>query len=259
MGDVLVKEAIPQEFRDSAVAGYLKDLADKPWNAESQAAVFKKLHNAEALVGKKTVGLPEGDKDEEWTPFLEKLRASKPDGYEVKVQQGQKVDEEFAKDLREAFYNSGIHPRQASKFQDVMLASLARRQAKQLEAAKKLDAEFETISKTALGESNKETMARVKKALDEFAPASLKQFLPKLDNNSLVIMAGVIDAIQRKYMSEDDLKPSGTVTTNTDPSAREKAKTLMASEAFTNEFHPKHDETVAEVQRLYQEAEHGKK
>ena len=259
MADVLVKEIVPQEFREKALGGYLKDLADKPWNAESQTEVFKKLHNLESVVGKKTVGIPEGDKDEEWNPFLEKLRAAKPDGYEIKVRQGEKVDEEFAKDLREAFYGSGIHPKQAAKFQDTMLASLAKRQEKAREAQKKLDTDFESVSKTALGDGNKEVMVRVKKALEEFTPASLKAHLPKLDNNSLVILAGVVDALQRKYMSEDELKPSGTVATSGDPSAREKAKALMATPEFTNQFHPKHAATVAEVERLYQESKKEKK
>lgn len=250
---VFLKDYTPEDLREKP---YLKDFLDKPVDKETIGALMKKLDGAETLIGKRAPGIPAADaKDEEWDGFLSKLRPSKAEEYEIKTKEGAKPDEGFLKAVRESFLAGDISKRQAAKFMakfgvEMETYSVAREKAvKDAQAVK--DAEFETLSKAALGESNKAVMERVKAAIKEFAPKVVKDHIEKLDDKSLVLLAGVVDAIQRKYMSEDELNPKSTGTGTDEKTASEKGRALMASKEYNDPWHPDHDKVVAEVNALY--------
>ena len=161
----ILKEVVPTEFHDRA---YLKDLLAKEQTPEVFAEVFKKLDGAETLIGKRP-GIPGADaKDEDWDKFLSGLRPAKMEDYEIPAptEKDVKRDEEFEKVLRAAFLKGDISKRQASKFMADFSTNLkeysTKRNAAQVEAQKKADAEFETLTKAALGADNKAVMVRVK-------------------------------------------------------------------------------------------------
>lgn len=255
-----LKDIVPADLHDR---GYLKDLLDKEQNPETFGAIFKKLDNAEKLIGAK-VGIPGADaKDEEWSGFLSKLRPEKADDYEIPVEKDAKPDEAFIKSLRESFLKGNINKRQAKDFLGDFLPRLKEYSAKQAETMKvaqaKADADFEALSKAAFGEDNKAVMARVKSAIAENAPAAVKPYIDKLDNNSLVILAGVIDGVMKKWIPEDKLNPKGAPASDDAPSKREEAMKLMALPEYKDEFHPKHKEVFTKVQALYAEVAAGNK
>jgi hypothetical protein len=253
----LLKEVIPAEIQDKPWA---KDFLTMEQTPESFAKVFTKLDGAEALIGKRPSVPTKESKPEDWDAFFNTLRPEKSDEYEFKLGEQAKNDDPLLKDLREAFHAGALNKRQAEKFMGAFLPKLeARVQADQKKAQElraKQDAEFETLVKTGLGEKSKEIMARVNGALKELAPAALKPHIDKLDNNSLVIMAGVIDAVMKKYMPEDELKRRTTDTGSDDNSAagrREKGRLLMASEAYKDPWHPEHEKIKAQVAAIYEE------
>lgn len=255
MPDALLREIIPQDLHAEP---YLKDLIDKPQSAETFAAVFKKLHGAETLIGKRP-NIPGADaKDEDWDKFLPTLRPSKAEDYVIPVKEGAKPDEAFIKELRESMMAGHINKRQAQLFLGDFLGRLDKRAVTitetQKKAQEKADAEFETLAKATLGEHNKVVMARVRKALDENTPDAVKPYLDKLDNNSLVIMTAVIDAVMKKHMSEDELNPAGTGAGDEGKSIREQAKALLQSKEAQDSFHPEHEKTKAKIRALYAEA-----
>lgn len=254
MADATLSELIPAELREKP---YLKDFLTLPQNPESFGKLFKKLDGAEALVGKRGPSLPAADaKDEEWDNFFAPLRPAKADEYVLPGKEGVKPDEAFVKSVRESFFAAGIPKRQAEKFMakfgpEMEAYSAAKAQA-QKDAQAKADAEFETLSKAALGDSNKAVIARVNATMKELCPAPMKAYLDKLSNENLVIMAAVIDAVQKKYMSEDELnpKPNGNAGGG-EKSVSDRGRELMASKAYNDPWHPEHDKVVAEVNALY--------
>ncbi len=244
-------EVIPKELHDRP---YLKDFLTMEQNPEAFGKVFSKLDGAEALIGKK-VGIPAADaKDDEWNGFLSKLRPEKADDYEIPTKEGAKPDPEFIKELRESFLAGDINKRQATKFLANFTKGIEKRVAAQAAAQAKQDADFETLSKAAFGEESKPVMERVKAAISEHAPAVVKPFIDKLDNNSLVILMGVIDGIQKKYVPEDKLKPGGgNAGDNGQQTKREEAMKLMALPEYKDAFHPNHKATVDKVNAIYAE------
>ena len=125
-------------------------------------------------------------------------------------------------------------------------------------AQAKKDQEFDALAKTMLGEQNKPTMERVRKLIGEHAPAAAKGLLDKLDDNHLVLMAAVIDAIHKKYAPEDDLRGSGKGGAGSGSAGgpkekRVRAMELMKSKAYIDPFHAEHELTVAEVNSIYKE------
>lgn len=254
MADATLSELIPAELREKP---YLKDFLALPQNPESFGKLFAKLDGAETLIGRKGPSLPAADaKDEDWDKFFAPLRPAKADEYVLPGKEGVKPDEQFVKAVRESFFAAGIPKRQAEKFMakfgpEMEAYSAAKTQA-QKDAQAKADSEFETLSKAALGDSNKAVIARVNATMKELCPAPMKAYLDKLSNENLVIMAAVIDAVQKKYMTEDELNPKPNGTGGGDEaSISEKGRALMASKAYTDAWHPDHDKVVAEVNALY--------
>lgn len=251
---VFLKDYTPEDLRDKP---YLKDFLDKPVDKDTIGALMKKLDGAETLIGKRTSGIPAADaKDEEWDTFLSKLRPAKAEEYEIKAKEGVTPDESFLAAVRASFLEGNISKRQAAKFMAKFGAEMEGYSAKREEGLKveqaKKDAAFQTLAQAALGVENKVVMERVKATLKEHCPPAMKGYLEKLTDENLVIMAAAIDAVQRKYMSEDELNPksNGNAGGN-EKSVSEQGRELMASKAYTDAWHPEHDKVVAQVNALY--------
>lgn len=256
MPEALLKEIVPEEFRS---AGYLKDLLDKEQTV-ALPEVFKKLHNAETLVGKKT-GVPAADApDADWDKFLDGLKPAKAEDYKFPGQEdGKGVDPNFVKIVQEAFLEGRVNTRQAAKFlakyQAGMKDYAEKMTAKQKAEQEKADKAFDELAKSALGEQNKAKLAQAKKLIDENCPATLKPFVGKLDDKSLVILAGVINGIAEKYMAEDELNPNGKTGGDGGKGKREEAKALLNDIMKMSGFEHDYDAKRAKLKQLYKEAD----
>jgi hypothetical protein len=249
---VLAKTLIPADLHDRA---YLKSWLDKPWSPELAAEVFKKLDGAEALVGKKTL-IPGADaKDEEVESFFSKLRAEKPEDYEVSLAQvnGDKgaADEEFTKALRQAFHGAGVDKRQAAKFQTLLKPVFEARAKAAADHQAKLDAEFDTLTKAAFGGERDKVLARVTPVLKEHAPDAVKSHIDKLDNNALVLLTAVVDGLLKKYAPGEDTHNKDGGGEAQKESLREEARKLLADPAFKDFQNPNHEKVRTRVEEIY--------
>lgn len=201
---VLTKTFVPAELHDRE---YLKPFLEKEWNPETGAEVFKKLEGAQVLLGKKTVGIPEGDDPKAWEEFHGKLRPTKADDYEIEV--GENPDKEWLAALRTGAHESGLSKLQLKGLTSKIMPFLKGRAEKQAAEMAKMEKEYADFTKAAMGEGWEKKQGRVMNAIKELAPDGAKQFIDKLNNNDMALMVATIDAVLSKYAKEDDFKANG--------------------------------------------------
>lgn len=250
----LFSAVIPQEFHDRP---YLKDILAMKKSPEAYTALLKKLDGAEKLVGKKT-GIPDAAAPaEEWDQFFTKFRPETEEAYEIRAEEGKEANPEMAKALKGIFFKAGLNKIQAAKMQEHFGAFVTGQRAEQVKAQQKLDAEFDEISKATFGAENTKALERAKTMLGELTPANLKPHLEKLPNESLVVLAGVLNAVHAKYLTEDNVDANGKGSGANDNALQEEGLKLLASPEYRDTFHPKHAQVKARVNQVY--AELGKK
>lgn len=245
---VLGKALIPQDLHER---GWAKPYLDKQWNNETAAEFFKKHDNAEALLGKKG-GIPAHDASpEEWDGLFGKLRAEKPEDYEVGI--GDPKDEKLLSALRASFHGAGIHKGQAAKFQALLKPFFDEQTKAGVDAQAALDAEFETITKATFGDETKSAAAieSAKATLKQYAPANLVAHIDKLDNNSLALLIGSIAAIKAKYAPGEDSNNGSGPTGGDAENLRAEARKLIASKEFLDPMHLDNEKVRAKVEELY--------
>ncbi len=248
----LAKTIIPAEFHDRP---YLKDWLDKPVTPEFHAEVFKKLDGAEALIGKKTL-IPGADaKPEEWDQFLAKLRPEKAEEYDYKF--GEKADPDFVKTFREAAHAAGMSKVQVQKQLEKLAPFFMGRDKAKADEQAANDAKFNDMVKAAVGPEYEQKLAIVQAALREYAPASTKEFIGKLDPAALTLVVGAVHGILAKYASEDDLAGLGKSKTGANGGAVTKetliaeAQAIYANPAWKNFQHPDHAKLVARNDEIF--------
>jgi hypothetical protein len=204
-------------------------------------------NGAQTLIGKKT-GVPAADAaPEEWEKFHATLRPAKADDYELKSE-----DPEAAKAIKGIFHEAGLTKGQASKLAAKFDAYVAEKTGPQKEAEAKLDKEFEDLTKATFGPENAKVLERSKEMLASLTPDTMKPFLNRLPNESLVLLAGVMESVRAKYHKEDSIDGSGGGGAPTDVSSlRDEAQKLQSAPAWKDVFHKDHEATVAKVNEIY--------
>jgi hypothetical protein len=238
---------------------YLKDYLEKPLDKETALSLLKKVDNAETLIGKKTIGIPEGDDPKQWDEFAGKMRPAKADDYEIVT--GEKPDPEFLKAVREAFYDAGIHKTQANRVFGKLIPTLQaagkaqKEKAAALEAEmEKRDKEFADLLKNMTGPEFDKKSARVQAAVKELVPEQARKFVDKIDDKSLALFVAFADSLLAKYAKEDDF--TGNTGGGGGGGAPDKEglikelHTLYGSEAWKNFQHADHEKTKKRVDEI---------
>ena len=245
----VTKTLVPQDLHDRP---YLKDWLDKPFTPELASEVFKKLDGAETLVGRK-IGIP-GEKatPEEIEKFYSALRPAKAEEYEIKAGEG--ADQEFLTEFRQAGHKAGLSKKQLADLVAGLTPGFQARAKARAEELAKLDQEFDGLVKEAVGADHEKKVKRVQAALKQYAPEPVKKFIENLDNKSLVLVVGAVNAILEKYGAEDDLNVEGGSSGSGSWSKEEllaEANKLFQSDAWKNFQHPDHDKTKKRIDEIF--------
>lgn len=201
------KDIIPAEFHDR---GHFKTWLEKPISPENYGEFFKSHDNAQALLGKKK-GIPGADaKPEEIDAFLGEMRPAKAEEYDIQV--GENPDKELLSTFREAMHAGGLSKVQATRLLGKFMPAIQERQKVALEAQKKADDEFAQLVESTFKGDAAAKLTRAQDAIKEHAPPALAAHIGRLDNNSLVLMAGVIDALLEKFTKEDGTVAPGSAS-----------------------------------------------
>lgn len=158
---------IPEEYRNK---GWAK-------NIKTQEDLFKTLDNAQALIGKKTIGIPDFDKasDEELQDFYSKLTPK--DAKDYGLEEMESIDEATKENFATLFRENGINKRAGQ--------NILRAYQEMLERAKGDDESLNAELQTRLGED-------YETRVDEIAP----MFKRYLSNEDRAIMLNMPDKVK---------------------------------------------------------------
>lgn len=248
----LLEEVVPQELRTRP---YLQDILKKE-QAEGLPDVFKKLDNAESLIGRRPAIPGKDAKPEDLDKFFEGFRPEKPEDYQMQVDKDAKPDPKFLSAVQRAFHMGNLSPRQAQRFMEDFQKSMKEyvtEQGKAQAALKvKADQEFEEIAKIGLGEKNKPILDRAWKVIDENTPAAYKNLLPKLDPKLRVVLAAVVNSVFEKYAPADELNPNGDRSREGDlETERAEIKKLQAKLVKMDMMDPEYEPSRQKVNDFY--------
>lgn len=238
---------LPEEYRDKP---YLKDIAAMPEGPDALKALLKKMDNAQGLIGKKS-GVPASDAPaEEWETFYTALRPAKEDDYTIG--KAKDADPEFIKRMKTIFHEAGVSDSMAGKIEAGFMESAKGQSDAQVAAQKKLDDEFDVLSKATFGADNDAKLKQAEAMIKKHLPENLKPYEGKLSNEAMVVLSAVLNNVHEEYGVEDDLDGKGGSSGVSVSELREQAVAALKDVAFTDEFHKDHEQAKAKVKDLYE-------
>ena len=175
--------SIPDEYKDAGWARNIKSVDD----------LWKMNANAQSLIGKKTIGIPD-DKStpEEWQGFYSKLRPEKAEDYNLDFK-GE--DKAFYEKL---FYDNGISSKQAGN----IISAYKERMEK---AANSFLSEegFATEMKGRFGDNYEDKVLKITNLIKSEAKKEDASVLDAMPNNVLGVMYNILDRIMERYAIKD--------------------------------------------------------
>lgn len=168
---------------------------EKGWakNIKSEADLWKTLDNAQGLIGRKTIGIPDFDnaKDEEIAEYYTHTRPSNASDYELDPA----FSEEEKAGLQKVFFENGLNKRQAKNLMDHI----------QSEIVKDYEADFgEDGLKAELerrfGQNWEQVIVPIKNALNSVLTKEQSESLnDNLSNEAVGALFSLTQAIMQKY------------------------------------------------------------
>ncbi len=245
--------AIPEEYAEK---GYSKDI-------KSEADLWKKLDGSQSLLGKRPadgIQLPgENATPEELASFYGSLGRPDDAGKYEFNREGQPEgmaafnSEEMDSAAKAIFHKWGLRPDQATGIQTDYEALLGETYSDQVGTQKKLDSDFEDLTTKTFGNDKEVILENAKALLTKHAPEGFEEYIRDLPNEALTVMAGVLNDIKSKYISEDAFEAikGNSGGGNSVDELRKQGQELMLSKEYTDPFNPRHDQRKAEVAEVY--------
>lgn len=250
---------IPEEYKN------------KPYiqNIKSAEDFFKQFDNAQQLIGKKTIGVPdENATEEDWEKFRQALRPEKPEdyafetkplgeGYELFDKQVEEMmTPAFKSGLQNIFHKRGLDKQTAAGIvEDYNKLFFTEHKAMVDEANNhrmQQDKLFDDLSAKHFGANKDQAVEQASKIVTSVIPEDVKGLLPLIPAEALVVLGSALLAQQKKYGVED--KPVGSVAQGQSIEHKEtEYKKIIASDAFKNWMHPEYQATRSKAEALASE------
>lgn len=250
----------PNEFLQSVPESY----REKPYmkGIDSMEKFVEQFDNAQSLIGKKTIGVPNDESSiEDWNQFYNKMgRPESVDAYEfetVELPDAYKRSDEDLKLMKSIFHEAGLTQKQAQQ----VLKKTDEAVLKYYEANKEnMDKMVDERNKQFLAEMDKyfgdekaQALAVAETMLKQHVPKGMEQLVQGLDDNSMLVLSTVLHNVHKAGKTEDGMsKNVDPVPEVTAEDMREQARKLMMSPEFKDAFHPNHDATKKKIAELYQ-------
>ncbi len=241
------------------------EYAEKPYTKDikSNEDLWKKLDGSQSLLGKpKEGGVPDETADDAaWDAFYKS--AGRPEAAADYKFNRDGLDQEFVKNFanddldnatKEIFLKAGLSQKQADILQPEFEKMMQDINAEEVGKVAQADTDFDKLAADTFGDKEGQVMADTKQLIADNTPDGFKDHIENLPNESLIVMAGVLNNIKNKYISEDVLDPNHKNASGAEGEAglREEARALMRSEDYRNTFSKNHDKVKKEVADIYE-------
>ncbi|NCD17289.1 MAG: hypothetical protein EOL91_08230 [Actinobacteria bacterium] len=240
-----------------------KDYANEEWakNIKSPDDLFKQFANTQKLLGKKGIIVP-GEKatPEEIGAFHKALGVpDTEDGYEFGVPEGMELTEQDKaeeKAVRAMMRKHGIPKKAAEGFVSEYRSHVFNANKEQLDKVKALDTEFDGYIKDIFGEAKDAKLAEFKEVVRKTLDPKFHALIPKMDNASAVLLAGLVENIHSKYGKAGSFispKGGGSGSGRTQATITQELMALHTKYAGSRPHTPQYNEYVAKENELKQE------
>lgn len=162
-------------------------------NLKSYDDLWKTSDNAQKMIGKKTIGIPDDKSTEqEIADFYAKLRPGKAEDYNVELEEGDKAL------FEKLFYENGISARQAKALVNGYKESIEKVKGPMFSKEG-----FQQEMSGRFGEKYDDKVKSVSDFIIREAAEADKAVLDKMPNNVLGIVYSLIDKVQTRYAVND--------------------------------------------------------
>lgn len=168
---------------------------EKGWakNIKSEADLWKSMDNAQALIGRKTIGIPDFEtaKEEEIADYYSHTRPKDENEYEL----DDSFSDEEKKGLRELFYKNGLNKQQAKNVMAHIQGEIVK-DYEQTYGEQGLKAELEK----RFGAEWEKAIVPIKDALNKvLTPEQAKSLNEDLPNEAVGVLMALTKSIMDKY------------------------------------------------------------
>lgn len=253
---------IPEEYRA------------KPWVQELSKSsspvseLFKQYEHAQSLIGSRGPSIPDANATPEQLKAFHKALGvpDKVEDYAVentpwKDEADKQLGEYITAGRTDAFINAlkvkamevGILPKQFEALlhaHDLGALEFAKEELAQRAKAEQEQAQdFDVKAAKLFGADWSRVIGDSRALMHKFVPEAMRAKLETLDNDSLLVLAGVTNELNKQFFREDSMsKGSGTTTLATVEDVNKELGKLFASEAFKDPFHADNARVQAQIQ-----------
>lgn len=234
---------VPEDLRKEKVYDTIKDLP----------SAFKTIGHQAKLVGRKGILLPtETSGQSEIDAFHEALgRPATAEEYvlEVPEEHADYFDEELIKEARSMFHGQGFNQKQVDILWEFEKKRVVQMDKMLNDFEEQEKSEAETALRNKWGTAYDENMHLANRMISENAVEGEERDYLIAEYGNDPKLAGFLANIAKKFVEHKIITDVETPSANLE----NKRKELMDSKAYTDGRHPDHKETVAAVQRIYEQ------
>ncbi len=179
---------------------------DKPYlqGVDSHEGVFKLLDSSQALIGKKTIGIP----DETSTPndiaaFHEARGVPKEHSEYTSINTTEGADTSFFELLKPLFKEANMTAKDVAIFEKGVGPIIEKITGDKVEKDKSSGEAFTQLAAEIFGNTKDNDLAQAKALLVANTPEGMNKYMDELSNEHLIIMASALKNVRAKYMNED--------------------------------------------------------
>ena len=243
------KFEVPTEFAEK---GWAKDLT-------SYDDVYKKLDGAQTLIGQKAVP-DDKSTPEDWDTHYKSL--GRPDksetytfnreGFSKEFQEAQ--NDEYDNAVKGILHKAGVNQRQVNIIQPEFEKLAEAIQTTDITKKAEADKAFDELTEKTFGTNKDQILADTSQLLKDLTPEGFKDKIASLDNETLVILSGVLNNVKTKYINEDGSGggEGGNLGGETVETLREKARGIMQTDEYRNSFNSSSGDKRKEVAAIYE-------
>lgn len=232
------KTLIPEEYKDKPFLQNITDLN----------SLLKSYENAQQLIGKKTIGIPdEKTSVEDRENFYRKL--GKPENIDdyalehtyVKIF-GEEKGKNYDKKLKEVFHKNNLTSEQA-KSVHIQMADLAKEiETDYVNQLQSKELEITNSIKNTIGSEIDAVSSKATAVIEKFVDKNIQDIIVKnLDEKSKLVLSSVLSKVYDNFLSSDKL-PDKNMLTSLENLATIKSEItkLFSHEAYYNPQHPEY-------------------